>query len=84
MSGVYKNTANYKRLGKKRNGIADLAVRSMAEFIRTEAHKALTAEEMEEEEEEEEAEEEAMDQEPAEVDFQCLIYAVKFVKLFLC
>ncbi|AAK77705.1 ORF36 [White spot syndrome virus] len=69
LSGVYKNTANYKRLGKKRNGIADLAVRSMAEFIRTEAHKALTAEEMEEEEEEEEAEEEAMDQEPAEVDF---------------
>lgn len=43
LEGVYIDTNDYNRLGKTRTGVADLALRSLAEFIRAEAHEAASS-----------------------------------------
>ena len=52
-SGVFKDTHDFNRLGNIRMGVVDFALRSVAEFIRSEAYDAAKEEERKEDEEEE-------------------------------
>ena len=49
-SGVFKDTRDFNRLGSIRMGVADFALRSVAEFIRSEAYDAAKNEKEEENE----------------------------------
>lgn len=50
-SGVFKDMHDFNRLGNIRMGVVDFALRSVAEFIRSEAYDAANKEEQEEDEE---------------------------------
>nr|BDT63489.1 MAG: wsv011-like protein [Sesarmops intermedium nimavirus]GBG35576.1 wsv011-like protein [Sesarmops intermedium nimavirus] len=52
-SGVFKDTYDFNRLGNIRMGVVDFALRSVAEFIRSEAYDAANKEKEEKKEEEE-------------------------------